>query len=104
MISVRHEAVCTQTRVCEPEVEQPWAGWAEMVPEALGPAGKEEASWVEVEEVVAKEVLLEDHASSVASDHLTTQSNPQSMFSWDKLHLHWFMKPFQCFPTLCKPI
>lgn len=71
MISVRHEAVCTQTRVCEPEVEQPWA---EMVPEALGPAGKEGASWVEVEEVVAKEVLLEDHASSVASDHLTTQS------------------------------
>lgn len=33
-----------------------------------------------------------------------TESNPQSMFSWDKLHLHWFMKPFQCFATLCKPI
>lgn len=62
-------------------MEQPWVGWAERVPEALGPAGKEGASWVEVEEVEAKEVLLEDHASSVTSDHLTTQSqthNPSS--------------------------
>lgn len=73
-MTLLHDLSNTQTHVCGPEVEQPWAGWAEKVLEALGPAGKEGASWVEVEEVVAKEVLLEDHASSVASDHLTTQS------------------------------
>lgn len=62
------------SNVCfyKPEGGQPWAGWAEKVPEALGPAGKEGASWVEVEEVVAKEVLLEDHVSSAASDLLPT--------------------------------
>lgn len=39
-----------------------------------GPAGKEGASWEEVEEAVAEEVLLEDHASSATSDQLPTQS------------------------------
>lgn len=70
----------------QPEVEQPWVGWAERVPEALGPAGKEGASWVEVEEVEAKEVLLEDHASSVTSDHLVfaeyVEQKPVS--SWEE--------------------
>lgn len=45
--------------------------WAEEHPEGSGPAAKEGASWGEVEEAGAVEVLLEDRASSAASDHLT---------------------------------
>lgn len=54
-------------------MQQPCAGWAEKHPEVSGPAGKEGASWEEVEEAGAEEVLSEDHASSAASDHLSTQ-------------------------------
>lgn len=54
-------------------VLQPCAGWAEKDPEVSGPAGTVGASWEVVEEAVAEEVLLEDHASLAASDQLSTQ-------------------------------
>lgn len=52
----------------------------------MGPAGKEEASWVEVEEVGAKEVLLEDHASSATSDHLVSAGcvEQRLVSSWEE--------------------
>lgn len=54
-------------------MQQPCSEWAEKHPEVSGPAGEEGASWEEVEEAGEEEVLSEDHASSEASDHLSTQ-------------------------------
>lgn len=53
----------------QPEVQQPCVGWAERDPEVSGPAGREGASWEVAGEAGAEGVLLEDHASSAASDH-----------------------------------